>query len=163
MVTPNNPKATICLWFDRNAAEAARFYVDTFPNSSLGGAHAAPADFPGGKEGDPLVVEFTVLGIPCIGINGGPAPFQHNEAFSIQVATQDQAETDRFWNAIVGNGGQESACGWCKDRWGISWQITPRALTEGLADPDPAARKRVFQAMMTMRKIDIAGIVAARR
>ena len=161
-MTQTIPKATICLWFDRDAEEAARFYADTFPGSALRAMHRAPADFPGGKEGDPLVVEFTVLGIPCVGINGGPVPFQHNESFSIQVGTVDQAETDRYWNAIVGNGGQESACGWCKDRWGISWQITPFALTQGLGDPDPATRKRVFQAMMTMRKIDIAGIAAAR-
>jgi predicted 3-demethylubiquinone-9 3-methyltransferase (glyoxalase superfamily) len=161
-VTQAIPKATICLWFDRQAEEAARFYAATFPDSALGAMHRAPADFPGGKEGDALIVEFTVLGIPCIGINGGPVPFQHNESFSIQVGTVDQAETDRYWNAIVGNGGQESACGWCKDRWGISWQITPFALTQGLGDPDPATRKRVFEAMMTMRKIDIAGIAAAR-
>ena len=161
-MTQNTSKATICLWFDRDAEDAARFYAATFPDSALRSVQRAPADFPGGKEGSPLVVEFTVLGIPCIGINGGPAPFQHNEAFSIQVGTVDQAETDRYWNAIVGNGGQESACGWCKDRWGISWQITPFALTQGLGDPDPATRKRVFQAMMTMRKIDIAGIAAAR-
>jgi 2-polyprenyl-6-hydroxyphenyl methylase/3-demethylubiquinone-9 3-methyltransferase len=161
-MTQTIPKATICLWFDRDAEEAARFYAATFPDSALGATSRAPADFPGGKEGDPLVVEFTVLGIPCMGINGGPAPFRHNEAFSIQVGTVDQAETDRYWNAIVGNGGQESDCGWCKDRWGISWQITPFALTQGLGDPDPATRKRVFQAMMTMRKIDIAAIAAAR-
>jgi predicted 3-demethylubiquinone-9 3-methyltransferase (glyoxalase superfamily) len=161
-MTQANPTATICLWFNRDAEEAARFYAATFPNSALKGAQRAPADFPGGKEGDVLVVEFTVLGIPCIGINGGPVPFQHNEAFSFQVGTRDQEETDRYWAAIVGNGGSESACGWCKDRWGISWQITPVALTQGLGDPDPAARKRVFQAMMTMRKIDISGIAAAR-
>jgi 2-polyprenyl-6-hydroxyphenyl methylase/3-demethylubiquinone-9 3-methyltransferase len=157
------PRATICLWFDRDAEAAARFYAATFPDSELRGVQSAPADFPGGKEGDALVVEFTVLGIPCIGINGGPAPFQHNEAFSFQVGTRDQEETDRYWAAIVGNGGRESACGWCKDRWGISWQITPNALTEALGDPDPASRKRVFQSMMTMGKIDIAGIDAARR
>ena len=156
------PKATICLWFNRDAEEAARFYAATFPDSALESVQHAPADFPGGKEGDALVVEFTVLGIPCIGINGGPVPFQHNEAFSFQVGTRDQEETDRYWAAIVGNGGSESACGWCKDRWGISWQITPFALTQGLGDPDPATRKRVFQAMMTMRKIDVAAIVAAR-
>ena len=160
---PHTPKATLCLWFDHDAEDAARFYARTFPDSALLGVQHAPADFPGGREGSPLVVEFTLLGIPCIGLNGGPAPFQHNEAFSLQVSTADQEETDRYWNAIVDNGGQESACGWCKDRWGISWQITPRALTQGLADPDPATRKRVFQAMMTMRKIDIAMIEAARR
>lgn len=161
-MTQANPTATICLWFNRDAEEAARFYATTFPNSALRSVQRAPADFPGGKEGDPLVVEFTVLGIPCIGINGGPVPFEHNEAFSFQVGTRDQEETDRYWAAIVGHGGSESACGWCKDRWGISWQITPLALTQGLGDPDPATRKRVFQAMMTMRKIDIAAIVAAR-
>jgi predicted 3-demethylubiquinone-9 3-methyltransferase (glyoxalase superfamily) len=157
-----HPQATICLWFDRDAEEAARFYAATFPNSALHGVQTAPADFPGGKAGSPLVVEFTVLGIRCIGINGGPAPFKHNEAFSIQVGTVDQEETDRYWNAIVGNGGQASECGWCKDRWGISWQITPLMLTQALADPDPATRKRVFEAMMTMGKIDIATLQAAR-
>jgi predicted 3-demethylubiquinone-9 3-methyltransferase (glyoxalase superfamily) len=162
-MTLRTSKATICLWFDRDAEDAARFYAATFPDSALHAVQCAPADFPGGKEGSPLVVEFTVLGIPCIGINGGPVPFQHNEAFSFQVSTVDQEETDRYWNAIVGNGGKESACGWCKDRWGISWQITPYALTQGLADPDPATRKRVFQAMMTMHKIDIADIEAARK
>ena len=161
-MTQSIPKATICLWFDRDAEAAARFYAATFPDSALRAVRRAPADYPGGKEGDALVVEFTVLGIPCIGINGGPVPFKHNEAFSFQIGTRDQPETDRYWAAIVGNGGSESACGWCKDRWGISWQITPFALTEGLADPDPATRKRVFQAMMTMGKIDIAGIEAAR-
>jgi 2-polyprenyl-6-hydroxyphenyl methylase/3-demethylubiquinone-9 3-methyltransferase len=155
--------ATICLWFNRDAEAAARFYAATFPDSALRSVQPAPADFPGGKEGDPLVVEFTVLGIPCIGINGGPAPFQHNEAFSFQVGTRDQEETDRYWAAIVGHGGSESACGWCKDRWGISWQITPLALTRALGDPDPQARKRVFQAMMTMHKIDIAAIDTARQ
>jgi 2-polyprenyl-6-hydroxyphenyl methylase/3-demethylubiquinone-9 3-methyltransferase len=161
-VTHNTSKASICLWFDRDAENAARFYAATFPESALRGVQSAPADYPGGKEGSPLVVEFTVLGIPCIGINGGPVPFKHSEAFSFQVGTVNQEETDRYWHAIVGNGGKESACGWCQDRWGISWQITPIALTQGLADPDPATRKRVFQAMMTMRKIDIAGIEAAR-
>jgi predicted 3-demethylubiquinone-9 3-methyltransferase (glyoxalase superfamily) len=161
-MTANTPKATLCLWFDRDAEDAARFYAATFPNSALRGVVRAPADFPGGTEGSPLVVEFTVLGMPCIGLNGGPAPFKHNEAFSIQVSTVDQEETDRYWNAIVGHGGTASACGWCKDRWGISWQITPLALTQGMADPDPAARKRVFQAMMTMGRIDIAAIEAAR-
>lgn len=161
-MTQTIPQATICLWFDRDAEAAARFYAATFPHSEFKCVRPAPADFPGGREGDALVVEFTVLGIPCIGINGGPVPFQHNEAFSFQVGTRDQEETDRYWAAIVNNGGSESACGWCKDRWGISWQITPFALTQGLADADPATRKRVFQAMMTMRRIDIAAIVAAR-
>jgi predicted 3-demethylubiquinone-9 3-methyltransferase (glyoxalase superfamily) len=162
-MTQARPTATICLWFNRDAEEAARFYAATFPDSALRSVQRAPADFPGGKEGDPLVVEFTVLGIPCIGINGGPVPLQHNEAFSFQVGTRDQEETDRYWAAIVGQGGSESACGWCKDRWGISWQITPLALTQALGDPDPQVRKRVFQAMMTMHKIDIAAIVEARR
>jgi predicted 3-demethylubiquinone-9 3-methyltransferase (glyoxalase superfamily) len=161
-MTTHTPKATICLWYDHDAEEAANFYARTFPSSAIRGLHRAPSDYPGGKEGMPLVVEFTVLGIPCIGLNGGPV-FRHNEAFSFQVATVDQAETDRYWNAIVGNGGQESQCGWCKDKWGISWQITPLALTEGMADPDPATRKRVFEAMMEMKNIDIAAIVAARK
>ena len=160
MTTP--AKNTICLWYDRDAEEAARFYAGTFPNSSGGAVHRAPGDFPDGKQGDVLTVEFTVLGIPCIGLNGGPA-FKQSEAFSFQIATVDQAETDRYWNAIVGNGGQESACGWCKDRWGLSWQITPIALTKAVTDPDPKAAKRAFDAMMTMRKIDIATIEAARR
>jgi 2-polyprenyl-6-hydroxyphenyl methylase/3-demethylubiquinone-9 3-methyltransferase len=155
-------KNTICLWYDGTAEEAARFYAATFPDSSVGNITRAPGDFPSGKQGDVLVVEFTVMGIPCIGLNGGPA-FKHSEAFSFQVATQDQAETDRLWNAIVGNGGQESECGWCKDRWGLSWQITPRVLTQALSDPDRAASKRAFDAMMTMKKIDIAAIEAARR
>ena len=158
----NNPaKNTICLWFERDAEAAAHFYAKTFPDSSVGAVHRAPGDYPSGKQGDVLTVEFTVMGIPCLGLNGGPA-FKHSEAFSFQVATVDQAETDHFWNAIVGNGGQESECGWCKDRWGISWQITPIALTQALADPDPATRKRVFQAMITMRSIDIAGTAAVR-
>ena len=156
------PKNTICLWYDRNALEAAKFYAATFPDSKVGAVHYAPGDFPSGKEGDELTVEFTVLGIPCIGLNGGPA-FKQSEAFSFQVATDDQAETDRLWNAIVGNGGQESACGWCKDKWGLNWQITPRALTDAFTGPDRAAAKRVFEAMMTMHKIDIAKIEAARR
>ena len=156
------PKIQNCLWYDRGALEAAEFYARTFPDSRVGAKTRAPSDFPSGKEGDLLTVEFTVLGLPCIGLNGGPA-FKHSEAFSMQVATDDQAETDRYWNAIVGNGGAESACGWCKDKWGINWQITPRALTEGMADPDPAVRKRVFDAMMQMHKIDVAKIEAARR
>jgi predicted 3-demethylubiquinone-9 3-methyltransferase (glyoxalase superfamily) len=156
------PKNTICLWYDGGAVEAAQFYAATFPDSKVGAIHRAPGDFPSGKEGDVLTVEFTVAGIPCIGLNGGPE-FKQTEAFSFQIATDDQAETDRLWNAIVNNGGQESACGWCKDRWGLSWQITPRVLVEGVTDPDPAVAKRVFDAMMTMRKIDIAKIEAARR
>ena len=155
-------KNTICLWYDRDAEAAARFYAATFPDSEVRAVHRAPGDFPSGKKGDVLTVEFTVLGVPCLGLNGGPA-FKHSEAFSFQVATKDQAETDRYWNAIVGNGGEESACGWCKDRWGLSWQITPIALTEAITDRDPAAAKRAFDAMMTMRKIDIAAIEAARR
>ncbi|MGI4719259.1 MAG: VOC family protein [Janthinobacterium lividum] len=155
-------KNTICLWFDGTALEAAQFYAATFPDSSVGKVWRAPADFPSGKAGDVLTVAFTVAGIPCIGLNGGPA-FRHSEAFSFQIATDDQEETDRLWQAIVGNGGQESACGWCKDRWGLSWQITPRALTDGIGDPDPAVAKRVFEAMMGMTKIDIAAIEAARR
>jgi 2-polyprenyl-6-hydroxyphenyl methylase/3-demethylubiquinone-9 3-methyltransferase len=156
------PKITICLWFDRDALEAARFYADTIPDSSVGAIMRAPGDYPDGKEGDVLTVEFTVAGIRCVGLNGGPG-FKHSEAFSFQIATDDQAETDRLWNAIVDNGGAESACGWCKDRWGLSWQITPRALTDAMADPDRAAAKRVFDAMMTMRKIDVAAIEHARR
>lgn len=160
MASPS--KNTICLWYDGAAEEAARFYARTFPDSAVGKVFRAPGDYPAGKQGDVLTVEFTVLGIPCLGLNGGPE-FKHSEAFSFQVLTEDQAETDRLWNAIVGNGGQESACGWCKDKWGLSWQITPRALTEAIADPDPAASKRAFDAMMTMGKIDIAKIEAARR
>ena len=156
------PKNTICLWFDKDAHDAARFYAQTFPNSEVTGVHKAPGDYPGGKKGDVLTVEFTVLGIPCLGLNGGPV-FTHSEAFSFQVATDDQEETDRYWNAIVGNGGQESECGWCKDKWGLSWQITPRVLTEGVTDPDPKVAKRVFDAMMTMKKIDVAAIEKARR
>jgi 2-polyprenyl-6-hydroxyphenyl methylase/3-demethylubiquinone-9 3-methyltransferase len=155
-------KNTICLWFDGTAEDAARFYAATFPDSSVGAVVRAPGDFPSGKQGDVLTVQFTVLGIPCLGLNGGPA-FSHSEAFSFQVATADQAETDRYWSAIVDNGGEESACGWCKDKWGLSWQITPMALTEAIADPDLAAARRAFDAMMTMRKIDIAAIEAARR
>lgn len=155
-------KNTICLWFDGAALDAAEFYAATIPDSSLGRVARAPSDFPAGKAGDVLTVAFTVAGIPCIGLNGGPT-FTHSEAFSFQIATDDQAETDRLWNAIIGNGGQPSACGWCKDKWGLSWQITPRALTDGMADPDPEAARRVFEAMMTMTKIDIAAIEAARR
>jgi 2-polyprenyl-6-hydroxyphenyl methylase/3-demethylubiquinone-9 3-methyltransferase len=160
MVKP--AKNTICLWYDGGAEEAARFYAETFPDSSVGTLYRAPGDFPSGKKGDVLTVEFTVMGIPCIGLNGGPE-FEHNEAFSFQVATADQAETDRFWNALVGNGGEESVCGWCKDKWGVSWQITPAVLMEAIADPDPAAAQRAFDAMMKMKKIDIAAIEAARR
>ncbi len=151
---------TICLWFDRDAEAAARFYAATFPDSAVGAIHRAPGDYPDGQQGDVLVVEFTVLGLPCLGLNGGPA-FRHSEAFSFQVATTTQEETDRYWNAIVGHGGQESACGWCKDRWGISWQITPVQLTRAWTHPDRAAAKRAFDAMMTMKKIDIAAIEAA--
>ena len=152
----------VCLWYDGSAEEAARFYADTFPDSSVDAVYRAPGDFPSGKEGDVLTVYFTVMGIPCLGLNGGPA-FKQSEAFSFQVETADQAETDRYWNAIVSNGGQESACGWCKDKWGLSWQITPIALTKAITDRDPAAAKRAFDAMMQMNKIDIAAIEAARR
>ena len=155
------PKNTICLWFDKDAEAAARFYASIFPNSEVTAIHKAPGDFPDGKEGQVLTVEFTVLGIPCLGLNGGPA-FKQSEAFSFQVATDNQEETDRYWNAIVGNGGQESACGWCKDRWGLSWQITPRTLIEAMA-AGGAQAKRAFSAMMTMGKIDVAAIDAARR
>jgi len=155
------PKNTICLWFDKDALDAARFYAATFPDSKVIAVHPAPGDFPGGKAGDPLTVEFTVLGIPCLGLNGGPT-FKQSEAFSFQIATDTQEETDRYWNAIVGNGGAESACGWCKDRWGVSWQITPRVLTEAFNAGGEQA-KRAFAAMMTMRKIDVAAIEAARR
>jgi 2-polyprenyl-6-hydroxyphenyl methylase/3-demethylubiquinone-9 3-methyltransferase len=158
----NPPKNTICIWYDRDAEEAARFYARTFPDSAVGPVYRAPGDFPSGKQGDVLTVWFTVLGVQCMGLNGGPT-FKHNEAFSFQVATVDQAETDRYWNAIVGNGGQESACGWCKDKWGLSWQITPIALTQAISDSDPAAAKRAFDAMMEMTKIDISRIEAARR
>src|SRR5215213_7726179 len=153
-------KNTICLWYDRDAEAAARFYAETFPDSAVRAVHRAPGDFPSGKQGDVLTVEFTVFGVPCLGLNGGPA-FRHSEAFSFQVATVDQAETDRYWNAIVGNGGQESACGWCKDKWGLSWQITPIALTRAVTSPDPAVAKRSFAAMMEMTKIDVAAIEAA--
>ena len=156
------PKNTLCLWYDRDALEAATFYAATFPDSTVGAIHRAPGEFPSGKEGDVLTVDFTVFGMPCMGLNGGPA-FKHSEAFSFQVATDDQEETDRYWNAIVGNGGQESECGWCKDKWGLSWQITPRVLTEAFNSPDRAVAKRAFDAMMTMRKIDVAAIEAAVR
>ncbi len=155
-------KNTICLWYDDDAEGAARFYAETFPDSSVDAVHRAPGDYPSGNEGDVLTVGFTVLGVACPGLHGGPA-FKHNEAFSFQVATDDQIETDRYWNAIVGNGGQESECGWCKDKWGISWQVTPIALTKAFTSPDRIAAKRAFDAMMTMRKIDVAAIEAAIR
>ncbi len=155
-------KNTICLWYNGAAEDAARFYAKTFPDSSVTAVHRAPGDNPSSKRGEVLTVEFTVMGIPCIGLNGGSA-FKHCEAFSFQVATADQAETDRYWNAIIGNGGRESECGWCKDRWGISWQITPVVLIEAYTGTDRAAAKRAFDAMMTMRKIDVAAIEAARR
>lgn len=154
-------KNTICLWYDKDAEAAARFYAETFPDSTVNEVFRAPTDFPSGKAGDVLTVTFTVLGIPCLGLNGGPM-FKHSEAFSFQIATEDQAETDRYWNAIVGNGGKESDCGWCKDKWGLSWQITPRVLSEALAVGGEEA-KRAFAAMMTMQKIDVAKIEAARR
>jgi predicted 3-demethylubiquinone-9 3-methyltransferase (glyoxalase superfamily) len=157
----STPKNTICLWYDKDAEQAARFYAATFPNSKVTAVHKAPSDYPSGKQGDVLTVEFTVVGIPCIGLNGGPA-IKHCEAFSFQIATDNQEETDRYWNAIVGNGGQESQCGWCKDRWGLSWQITPRTLMEALA-AGGAEAQRAFAAMMKMKKIDIAKIEAARR
>jgi len=159
--TSMKPKNSICLWFNKDAHEAARFYAATFPDSKVTAVHKAPSDYPSGKQGDELVVEFTVLGIPCLGLNGGPE-FKHSEAFSFQIATETQEETDRYWNAIVRNGGQESQCGWCKDRWGLSWQITPRVLTDAMAAGGDEA-KRVFDAMMPMKKIDIATIEAARR
>jgi predicted 3-demethylubiquinone-9 3-methyltransferase (glyoxalase superfamily) len=154
-------KNTICVWYDKDAEAAARFYAETFPNSSVNAVHHAPSDYPSGKAGDVLMVEFTVAGIPCLGLNGGPA-IKHNEAFSFQISTEDQEETDRYWNAIVGNGGQESACGWCKDKWGVCWQITPRVLMEAMAAGGGEA-KRAFEAMMNMGKIDVAAIEAARR
>ena len=154
-------KATLCLWYNGTAEDAASFYAATFPDSAVGAIMRAPGDFPNGKQGDVLTVEFTVLGTACIGLNGGPQ-FKHSEAFSFQLSTEDQAETDRYWNAIVGHGGQESQCGWCKDRWGVSWQITPRVLTDAMAAGGDKA-KRVFQAMMPMRKIDVAAIETAIR
>lgn len=156
------PKNTVCLWFDGTAVEAAQFYADTFADSRVQAIHRAPGDYPSGVEGDVLMVDFTVIGIACLGLNGGPG-VPHSNAFSFQVMTEDQAETDRLWQAIVGHGGRESDCGWCQDRWGLSWQITPRVLIESVTDPDPAVARRVFQAMMTMRKIDVAAIEAARR
>ncbi|GGL70732.1 VOC family protein [Wenxinia marina] len=155
------PKTTICLWFDKDAEAAARFYAETFPDSRVNAVHTAPGDYPDGRAGDVLTVDFTVLGIPCMGLNGGPQ-FPQSEAFSFQIATDDQEETDRYWNAIVGNGGAESACGWCKDRWGVNWQITPRTLTEAMK-AGGAEAQRAFAAMMEMRKIDVATIDAARR
>jgi len=155
-------KNTICLWYNNDALEAARFYAETFPDSAVGAIHQAPGDYPAGKEGDVLTVEFTVAGIPCIGLNGGPG-VQHGMAFSFQIATDDQAETDRLWNAIVNNGGEASECGWCKDKWGLSWQITPRVLTAAYTSPDRAVAKRAFAAMMDMKKIDVARIEAAVR
>ena len=154
-------KNVICIWYDGTAEEAAGFYARTFPDSAVMAVHPAPGDYPGGQQGQALMVEFTVVGVPCLGLNGGPA-FKHNEAFSFQIITGDQAETDRYWDAIVGNGGAESACGWCKDKWGLSWQITPRVLLEAMTGPDRAAAKRVFEAMLAMKKIDIATIEAAR-
>jgi 2-polyprenyl-6-hydroxyphenyl methylase/3-demethylubiquinone-9 3-methyltransferase len=156
------PKNTICLWFDHDAEEAARFYAATFPDSRVTAVNTAPGDFPDGKQGQVLTVEFTVVGVPCVGLNGGKA-FKQSEAFSFQIITEDQAETDRYWNAIVKNGGAESQCGWCKDKWGVSWQITPRALLDAVTSSDKAAAKRAFDAMMPMQKIDIAKIEAAVR
>ena len=153
-------KNTVCLWYDGDAEEAARFYAQVFPNTFINAIHVAPGDFPSGKEGDVLTVEFSVMGISCIGLNGGPA-FKHNESFSFQVSTDDQAETDRYWEAIVNNGGVESECGWCKDKWGISWQITPKILIQAITHPDPASSKKAFQAMMTMKKINVAEIEKA--
>ena len=154
-------KNTICLWYNGDAEEAAKFYAETFPESAVTAIHRAPADYPSGKQGDVITVEFTVMGIPCIGLNGGPE-FKHTEAFSFQVITDDQAETDRYWKTIVENGGAESVCGWCKDKWGLSWQITPRILLEAISSPDQVAAKRAFEAMMGMTKIDIAAIEIAR-
>ncbi len=154
-------KNTICVWYDKHAEEAARFYAETFPDTTVDAIHRAPGDYPAGQQGDVLVVHFTVAGIPCIGLNGGPS-IKHSEAFSFQISTENQEETDRYWNAIVSNGGQESECGWCKDKWGVSWQITPRVLMEAM-QAGGAEAKRAFDAMMTMRKIDVAAIEAARR
>ncbi|MCM2455760.1 VOC family protein [Rhizobium sp. CG4] len=154
-------KNTICLWYESEAEQAARFYAELFPDSVVGKVYRAPSDYPSGHEGDVLMVEFTVAGVQCVGLNGGPV-FKHNEAFSFQIATDDQEETDLYWNAIIGNGGQESECGWCKDKWGISWQITPRVLMQAMA-AGGAEAKRAFDAMMTMKKIDVAKIEAARR
>ena len=155
-------KNTVCLWFNGDALEAAQFYAATFPDSAVTAVHRAPGDYPAGKQGEVITVEFTVMGIPCMGLNGGPS-VKHGLAFSFQVATDDQLETDRYWNAIVSNGGQENQCGWCQDKWGLSWQITPRVLSETVSGADPAAAKRAFEAMMTMKKIDVAAIEAARR
>ena len=155
-----NNKNRICLWYDGTAQEAAQFYARTFPDSAVNAIHHAPGDYPSGSQGDVITVDFTVIGIPCIGLNGG-AVFKHSEAFSFQIATDDQAETDRLWNAIIDNGGQASACGWCKDKWGVSWQISPRVLVDAVTSADKAAAKRAFEAMMTMTKIDIAAIEAA--
>ncbi len=156
----HRPKNTVCLWYDNDAEGAAQFYAKTFPDSSVGAVFRAPGDFPSGQQGNVLTVEFTVLGIPCVGLNGGPA-FKQSESFSFQISTVDQAETDRYWDAIIGNGGEASACGWCKDKWGVSWQITPVALLNAITHPDPVAAKRAFDAMMEMGKIDIAAIEAA--
>jgi predicted 3-demethylubiquinone-9 3-methyltransferase (glyoxalase superfamily) len=159
-MSSNSTPVSLCLWYGKDAEDAAKFYAATFPDSHVGAVHHAPSDFPGGKAGDALTVEFTVLGVPCVGLNGGPI-FPHSEAFSFQVHTDTQEETDRYWNAIVDNGGATSACGWCKDKWGLNWQITPRVLTDAMAHPDPAVAKRAFEAMMTMTKIDVAAIEAA--
>jgi 2-polyprenyl-6-hydroxyphenyl methylase/3-demethylubiquinone-9 3-methyltransferase len=159
---PDPAKNTVCLWYDGDAEEAAKFYAKTFPNSSVDAVHRAPSDYPAGKEGDVITVQFTVLGIPCLGLNGGPG-VEHGMAFSFQVATADQAETDRYWNAIIGNGGEASQCGWCKDKWGLHWQITPVVLTQAYTSSDKAAAKRAFAAMMTMTKIDVAAIERAVR
>jgi len=155
-------KNTVCIWYDDSALEAASFYAKTFPDSGVGTVLRAPGDYPNGKQGDVLTVEFTVAGIPCVGLNGGPQ-FKHNQSFSFQISTDDQTETDRYWNAILQNGGEESQCGWCRDKWGVYWQITPRPLMAALSDRDPVAAKRAFEAMMSMKKIDIATIERARR